>query len=87
MAIHLDPSERETVIQFDDADKSVVRIYTHHRRWQRHLRRIGATLMGANAHGGEFFTIPLRWLRLPRPPRKGTSRIVPKAQATQNSVS
>ena len=61
-------AERETVIQFDDAHEHAV-FYTHHRRCQRHLRRLGLGPVVDNKRGGLTFHVPQQWLRLPRPQR------------------
>ena len=60
--------ECETVTQFDNANEHAV-VYTHHRRWQTHLRQLGLNPVDDNKHGGLTFHVPQQWVRLPRPQR------------------
>lgn len=67
--------ERETIINFNEAD-AMAQIFTYNKAWQRHLEQVlGIKPDSTNGFGGRDYTIPKKWLRLPRGPRKLSAEV------------
>jgi len=58
--------EKETIILFNEGEPDAS-IYTHNRRWQRHLENIlELTPTETNQYGGKTYIIPKSRIPLPR---------------------
>jgi len=62
-------TEQETIINFNQ-DEQTASIYTHSKKWQRHLeQKLGLTPVKDYGDGGKEYELPKKLLCLPRAPR------------------
>jgi len=66
----LAPHEKETIINFSTEGESAY-VFTYQKRWQTHMRKLGAKTGLINGFGGVEYVVPKTWIRLPLPPRRG----------------
>ena len=69
--------EKETIINFNEAD-NIASIFTCNKSWQKHLeKRLGLRPIMDNGYGGRGYEIPKKRIRPPRAPVK----LSPEARA------
>ena len=62
--------ERETIINFNEADKEAS-VFTYNKRWQQHFeKKLGLKPMRTNSFGGREYEIDKKRISMPRAPRK-----------------
>jgi len=61
-------AERETVITFNES-KEPAEIYTHNKRWQWRLEKLGIKPIRDNGYGGKTYQIEKSRIPLPRAKR------------------
>lgn len=70
MARNLTEFERETIINFNEGDKTGY-IFTYNKTWQRHLEeRLGLKPTMDNGYGGKEYEIDKKRIKPPRAPKK-----------------
>ena len=70
MARNLTGYERETIINFNEAEDTAF-IFTYNKAWQKHLEgKLGLKPTIDNGYGGREYVIDKRRIRPPRPPIK-----------------
>ena len=74
---NLTPTERETIITFNEKEK-LAEIYTHNKRWQRRLEKLSIKPIRDNGYGGKTYQIEKSRIPLPR-----AKRIVTEAERTR----
>ena len=58
--------EKETIINFNEADE-LADIYTHSKKWQKHLeQKLGLKPTAVNSQGGKSYEIDKKRIRPPR---------------------
>lgn len=73
--------ERETIINFNEAEDTAV-IFTYNRTWQKHLeKKLGLKPIMENGYGGKEYQIQKKRIRPPRAPVKLSPEV--KARATE----
>ena len=72
MATKLTKYERETIILFNEGE-STASVYTHNRKWQKHIEsRFKIQPTEQDSYGGRTYILPKDRIRLPMPKRKLT---------------
>jgi hypothetical protein len=71
MTIKLTPEEKETIINFNEAEP-MVNVFTYNQRWQRRMAQIGINPIRTEGNAREY-EFPKKWLRLPIKPRQLTA--------------
>jgi hypothetical protein len=66
MTIKLTQDEKETIINFNEAEP-MVNVFTYNRRWQRRMAEIGIQPIRTEGQAKEY-EFPKKWLRLPAKP-------------------
>ena len=69
MTTRMDPTERETIINFDEGGGAAF-LFTYKRSWQTHCEKVlGLEPAYDNGHGGREYEMPKTWVRKPRKTR------------------
>ncbi|MFA5377173.1 MAG: hypothetical protein WC455_15585 [Dehalococcoidia bacterium] len=55
---------KETIISFIEGEDDA-NVFTYSEKWQKHMGRLGVKAYQDNGHGGNDYTIPKKWIRLP----------------------
>ena len=70
MSVALSREERETIINFNEAE-SIVNVFTYNPKWQRRVKEMGIKPIRTEGLAREY-EFPKKWLRLPVKPREFT---------------